>query len=211
MKFNEKLQQLRKSKNLSQEQLAELLSVSRQAISKWELGTTTPELEKVIKISQIFSVSTDYLLGIVENEQDEAQQAQNTQTQEDETIPLINKKNSIENERLIHKYKFMSGLIKKHSHVAGYIVSAYGFAFLLVSRFLAFSISMMSNFSDSSLNSDAFYNYNSSMISDYEAQTSSILTGFNALANGISIIAIIVIIAGFILAFRLKKKFKNSK
>lgn len=62
MKIGEKIQQLRKAKNLSQEQLAVQLEVSRQAVSRWELNESTPDTDKIILISRIFSVSTDYLL-----------------------------------------------------------------------------------------------------------------------------------------------------
>ncbi len=62
MNIGEKIQQLRKSQNLSQEQLAVQLEVSRQAVSKWELNESTPDTDKIILISKIFSVSTDYLL-----------------------------------------------------------------------------------------------------------------------------------------------------
>lgn len=62
MTFSEKLQKLRKKHHLSQEQLAEQLGVSRQALSKWELGGSYPEMDKLIKMSQMFSVTTDYLL-----------------------------------------------------------------------------------------------------------------------------------------------------
>lgn len=62
MNFAEKLLNLRTQYGYSQEALAEKLNVSRQAISKWELGTTLPETDKVITISNFFEVSTDYLL-----------------------------------------------------------------------------------------------------------------------------------------------------
>jgi transcriptional regulator with XRE-family HTH domain len=62
MNIGEKIQQLRKANNLSQEQLAVQLEVSRQAVSKWELNESTPDTDKIILISRIFSVSTDYLL-----------------------------------------------------------------------------------------------------------------------------------------------------
>lgn len=60
--LSEKLYKLRKNSGLSQEQLAEQLNVSRQAISKWESGTAVPESEKLITISNFFGVSVDYLL-----------------------------------------------------------------------------------------------------------------------------------------------------
>ena len=66
MRFSEKLPKLRKNNNLSQEQLAEQLGVSRQAVSKWESEQTTPDLEKVIAMSELFEVTTDYILKGIE-------------------------------------------------------------------------------------------------------------------------------------------------
>ncbi len=62
MNFSEKLLTLRKSKVLTQEQLAEQLNVSRQSISKWESGQAIPEVDKIVELSNIFDVTTDYLL-----------------------------------------------------------------------------------------------------------------------------------------------------
>lgn len=62
MKIGEKLQQLRKKSGLTQEQLAARLTVSRQAVSKWELDDAVPDTENVVQLSRIFSVSCDYLL-----------------------------------------------------------------------------------------------------------------------------------------------------
>lgn len=63
MKFNEKLTTLRKSHGYTQEQLAEQLGVSRQAVSRWELGDTTPEMNILIQLCKIFDVSADYLIN----------------------------------------------------------------------------------------------------------------------------------------------------
>ena len=63
MMLNKKIHQLRKEKGLSQEELASQLTVSRQAISKWELGESVPDTENVVQLSRIFGVSTDYLLN----------------------------------------------------------------------------------------------------------------------------------------------------
>ncbi len=62
MKLGEKLQQLRKKSGLSQEQLAARLTVSRQAVSKWELDDAVPDTENVVQLSRLFGVSCDYLL-----------------------------------------------------------------------------------------------------------------------------------------------------
>ncbi len=62
MNFAQKLTNLRIQNGYSQEKLAEKLYVSRQAVSKWEVGTTLPETDKIIAISNFFNVSIDYLL-----------------------------------------------------------------------------------------------------------------------------------------------------
>lgn len=62
MDFNNKLYELRKQKGLSQEELAGRLNVSRQTISKWEVGDSTPDLEKLVAISDLFDISLDELV-----------------------------------------------------------------------------------------------------------------------------------------------------
>ena len=63
MSLGERIQQLRKTRGLSQEQLADSLNVSRQAISKWETDQSSPEIENILALSSVFSVTTDELLG----------------------------------------------------------------------------------------------------------------------------------------------------
>lgn len=63
MTFQEQLLSHRKQLGLSQEQLGNQIGVSRQAVSKWELGETTPEMEKLIQLSRIFGISIDELVG----------------------------------------------------------------------------------------------------------------------------------------------------
>ena len=63
MKFCDKLQKIRKENNITQEQLADKLNVSRQAVSKWESGTAYPDTEKLIQISKIFNTSLDELIN----------------------------------------------------------------------------------------------------------------------------------------------------
>ena len=62
MEFNEKLQELRKSRGLTQEELAKELFVSRTAVSKWESGRGYPNIESLKEISRYFSVSIDELI-----------------------------------------------------------------------------------------------------------------------------------------------------
>lgn len=63
MEFYENLNRLRKEKGWSQEELGNRLNVSRQTVSKWELGTTTPELNKLMELSRILQISIDELAG----------------------------------------------------------------------------------------------------------------------------------------------------
>lgn len=62
MTLGEKLQSLRQEMGLSQEQLAEQLEVSRQAVGKWESGQSRPDMDKLVALAALFEVSTDYLL-----------------------------------------------------------------------------------------------------------------------------------------------------
>lgn len=62
MNLSEKIFNERRKLGLSQEQFAEKMQISRQAVSKWESGQSTPDLDKIVLMSQIFGVSTDYLL-----------------------------------------------------------------------------------------------------------------------------------------------------
>ena len=80
MILSEKIALLRKQNGWSQEQLAEQLHISRQSISKWESGASIPDLDKIIKLSSIFSISTDYLL---KDEMEELEYIQTTDIPEE--------------------------------------------------------------------------------------------------------------------------------
>ena len=62
MEFNNKLYNLRKQRGLSQEELANRLNVSRQTISKWEVGESTPDMEKLVALSDLYEISLDELV-----------------------------------------------------------------------------------------------------------------------------------------------------
>ena len=63
MKLSDKIINLRKTNGWSQEDLAERLNVSRQAISRWENGTALPDANNILQLSKLFSVTADYLLN----------------------------------------------------------------------------------------------------------------------------------------------------
>ena len=79
MKFEEKLIKLRKSNGMSQEQLAEKLGVSRQVISRWESGDSTPDMINLLGLCECFKVSSDYLI--------------HDDYESDEDMPTIREKN----------------------------------------------------------------------------------------------------------------------
>ncbi|HFI0266716.1 TPA: helix-turn-helix domain-containing protein [Streptococcus suis] len=58
----QQIKNLRTTKNLSQDELAEKLYISRQAVSKWENGEATPDIDKLVQLAEIFGVSLDYLV-----------------------------------------------------------------------------------------------------------------------------------------------------
>lgn len=68
MKIEDKLLKLRKEKWLSQEEVADRLKVSRQTISKWETGQSSPDFDKIVPICELFEISCDELL--VDKEKD---------------------------------------------------------------------------------------------------------------------------------------------
>jgi len=62
MSLGEKIQILRKQKGMTQDQLADVLNISRQAVSKWETNESQPDIERLVEIGNLFNVSTDFLI-----------------------------------------------------------------------------------------------------------------------------------------------------
>ena len=75
MNMSDRIQYLRKTKGISQEELTDKVGVSRQAVSKWESEQSTPDLEKVIIMSDFFGVTTDYILKGIEPVTDKEQKS----------------------------------------------------------------------------------------------------------------------------------------
>ena len=117
MTMGEKLQLLRKSRGLSQEQLAAELDVSRQAVSKWECGDSTPDLDKLRAICTYFGVTTDYLIW--ENEGDAPRGAETA-------APDAEKKPDYR----IRRDNFRAS-VRKNGYWAGYAVAIVGGSMLL--------------------------------------------------------------------------------
>lgn len=87
MNTGDKLAKLRKENNYTQEQLAEILGVSRQSISKWESGIMYPETDKLIRMSELFDCSLDYLLKDSEEEKNKEEAA--PEEKEDAQTPSL--------------------------------------------------------------------------------------------------------------------------
>lgn len=100
--LSERLRQLRKNAGLSQEQLAETLDISRQAVSKWESGTTSPDIHNIVQLGKLYGVSTDSILlgdfsvpenttGAVQENTDTAPRPAATAPQKEEKLPVRDK------------------------------------------------------------------------------------------------------------------------
>ena len=108
----DKIIALRKKSGWSQEQLAEQLDISRQSVSKWESGMSIPDLDKIIKMSNIFGVSTDYLL---KDELEEILPAEETKAAEKESVCSISieaAKNSIRRS-ILYSFPDLSNLVRR--------------------------------------------------------------------------------------------------
>ena len=114
MIFREKLVQLRKSRNLTQEQLAEKLGVSRQAVSRWEAGDSTPDMINLLGLCDLFGVSADYLI--------------HDNYESDDDMPIVKEKNE-----QISKVKFK----KKVYH----LYAAIGFTIAIICSCISISLS----------------------------------------------------------------------
>lgn len=84
MNLGEKLFELRKEKNLSQEEMADKLNVTRQTISKWETNQSTPDFDKIVPICELFGITTEELLIGKKQEENETQE-QNHSIEEEKT------------------------------------------------------------------------------------------------------------------------------
>ena len=113
MNFSKRLKEIRSEKNLSQEDLAEMLNVSRQAVSKWEQGDGFPEMEKMLTLSKELKVSLDYL---VDNE--------GFTDKRNQDLPVSGKVliRSQDGKSVIHCYKVNSRCVSKNKEVPNYVL-----------------------------------------------------------------------------------------
>lgn len=120
MNIAEKIVLLRKKKGISQEELANELHTSRQAVSKWENDQSTPDLAKVVALSQYFGVTTDYLLT------DNIETAAYHNSRESD--PAFQK---LKSEVTEEEYEYAVNEAKKKKHFSFWLMAAAPFAVIL--------------------------------------------------------------------------------
>lgn len=134
MKFAEKILRLRKGKGMSQEELAEKLNVSRQAVSRWEIGSAQPDVSNILQLSKLFGVTTDYLL--------------NDDYESDKDIPVVKNAETMAN--------------KKTKKIIALCVSSLGllgnFIIYILSRFIEVMVPYVTYENDKK-----WYNWNSGL------------------------------------------------
>ena len=195
MNIGEKIYLLRKQYGLSQEALAEKLGVTRQAVSKWESGTSVPELETVVALSKTFGVTTDYLLSIDSPSPTAA-------------IPV----SASGSDWLDRLPKFVGKLFRRFGWLAGVYMAVIGALFTAMGAFSRYMVRQMFTGFDSGFSGDLNSFVISSDIPGFSDPFSQQLE-IAASQNPVSImgafimaIGIILMIVGIILAVYLKKK-----
>lgn len=112
MNIAEKIVLLRKKKGISQEELANKLNTSRQAVSKWENNQSTPDLEKLVALSIYFNVTTDYLLT------DSIETSINNNSQCESNIELQELKSLVTED----EYQYAINEAKKKKHFSYWVI-----------------------------------------------------------------------------------------
>lgn len=188
--IGERILSLRRMKGISQEDLAQHIGVSRQSVSKWELGDSEPETAKIVELSRYFGVSTDELLGMEDCESAVNGSFSKNSTGENKSQTFIRE------EELTGFLRVFGKGIKRHSYAFGYILMIYG-AVMLIFQFIGRI--MFQGFLSAKTNMMPF---NGQMGTSGGSIASGFFTVFLFLG-------IALVVGGFILSLVLKKKFKK--
>ena len=235
MTLGEKILFYRKQNKLSQEELAALVGVSRQAVSKWELGEATPEVEKLLALARAFAITTDELLSPDEPKTQKTadplrypistpgEQNARTSSETAHSDQSPSSRGSSTDE--LRKYgRWLGGLIRRKGYMAGYILSLYGLgpfvigliATILFGQMNRAASSMMGSIGDplSGLDfSDVVISAEGPILDAGVHMTngvSSMMSIPQTFAAIVMIIGFVMIISGIILAQTLKEKWKNK-
>lgn len=209
MKLPEKILYCRKRALMSQEALAERVGVSRQAVSKWETGEASPEINKLLLLAQAFGVTTDWLLS-EDDPQPETPPEPEAPAQEPRPVPTHTWVDDVPGMlgTLMRKYGWLFGV---RLAVGGGVMLAFGLLMNLVSNTF---ISGMENMGfdgfgyDSMFAGDLYGSFGSQMQGATSAfgsisATSRSMTGL--LSGFVMLIGAVMLIAGVILAVQLRK------
>ncbi len=204
MKLSEKIYYYRKKTGKSQEELAEQIGVSRQAVSKWETGESEPEITKLKTLAAVFGVTVDFLL--TEEEPPEAQAGQPTGEN-----PSADRESPNYPKWLDRAPGFIGRGLRRFGWIAGVYTAVIGAFFLLIGGAATVISSLMVRSFESSVDSmiqefgSGFYG------NPFESAFPQVET-FNpvgALGAVIMVIGAVFVIGGIILAVWLKKKGKQ--
>lgn len=205
MKLNEKIYQHRKRMGLSQEELAEKLGVSRQAVSKWELGTSVPELDSVVLLARIFGVTTDSLLIGEEEHVQAPPPAQSRQAHSSHWV-----------DKLFARCEHM---IRRFGWLLGVYVACGGAGFIGLGLLAKHMLNSMFGYNslDSMFVQDSFggmdLGYAGGIFDSYQQTVSGMAQNnpVSIMASFIIGLGTVVLIAGITLAIVLKIKLKKDK
>ena len=200
MTLSEKIVYCRKRAGLSQEELAERVGVSRQAVSKWELGDAAPEVGKLLALAKVFGVTTDWLLSEEDPAPDESAPPPAAHTWVDAVPGAVG--------RLLRQYGWLFGL---RMAISGGLFAAFGFLMRAVMR------NPFGGSADRVILSDPYGDLGGVVWTD-EAGNLLGRTGGMSVTNPASMISgfviglgLILLIAGIVIAVSLYPKRKSPK
>jgi len=214
MTLNNKIAYCRKKAGMSQEGLAEVIGVSRQAISKWETGESTPEVGKLLLLSKTFGVTTDWLLS-----EDGPADEQSKEDEPTGSNPYYHKSMDSSADYpawLDNLPRSIGRLFKRFGWLLGVYVAVVGAIIGLIGGVMKIATSyMVSGFSETTRvtvnGMDGFMVSDNMFFDQYESAANSMMDSF-AKNNPVSIVAtimlvigIIMIIGGIILALVLRR------
>lgn len=210
MKLGEKIAYYRRVSKLSQEELAARIGVSRQAVSKWELGETSPDVDRLLGLAGVFGVTTDHLLS----EEDPAETAERPTPQVREEIPEEAEKAG-PGEDLPG---FLGRMVRRWGWLAGVYLALHGAGIALVGvlarwgfgSMFAASGEMMGQMGDlSGWSYSGPPELESAIMGELGAQAAPLsgLQGFFlGFATVVIVVGVIVMIAGVVLAVVLRRR-----
>ena len=200
MALQEKIYKLRKNRGMSQEELAEKVGVTRQAVSKWEMGTSVPELETLVALAKCFGVTTDYLLS------------EDTPTQpQTETTPP-------KQDWLDRLPGFIGNILKRFGWLAGVYLAVAGALFSGMGLMMHLSLNSFQKLSAGMLGGGGMLEgfggitgYDP-LFGMYQQEVNNMLTNspMNIMARGVLIFGLVLLVGGIILAYILKKKSRTA-